>query len=421
MKKRLTVLPFLLLLCIFFSCNSGGPSRRSEFSPDVAFQKGSYGYDRMFLMENVPGLVELGDSTDNARLILSANHQGRVFTSTASGDTGTSFGWVNYNLLVTRKFKSQFNPVGGEERFWLGPEGGQYALYFRKGDSMNFQHWQVPGLIDTAAFQITKSDKRNAVFSARGNLVNYSGTNFLFDIERSIHLLNRADLEQKLNVSIPSTLNVVAFESNNAIKNTSDKAWKKENGLMSIWLLAMFTPSPEAVIIIPFKGGNDAKSKITDDYFGAISPERLQKGDSVLFFRCDGKSRGKLGLPPSIAKPIAASFDFKKNILTIIQFPIDRQGLYVNSKWELQKEPYKGDVLNAYNDGPVADGTQMGPFYEIESSSAAKELKPGESQTHEQLTCHIQGDYTTLKQLAQKLLGVNLDDARKIIGPQTNQ
>jgi len=86
--------------------------------------------------------------------------------------------------------------------------------------------------------------------------------------------------------------------------------------------------------------------------------------------------------------------------------------MYVNSKWEIQKEPYKGDVINSYNDGPLRDGTQLGPFYEIESSSPAKELAPGQTQEYHQTTCHFQGDYGSLKELAKQLLGVNLDEAK---------
>jgi len=54
----------------------------------------------------------------------------------------------------------------------------------------------------------------------------------------------------------------------------------------------------------------------------------------------------------------------------------------------------------------------MGPFYEIESSSAAKELKKGEVQEYKQTTCHFQGDYKVLSELAKQLLGVNLDDVK---------
>jgi hypothetical protein len=30
---------------------------------------------------------------------------------------------------------------GGEDRFWLGPEGGQYALYFNAGDPFDLDHY----------------------------------------------------------------------------------------------------------------------------------------------------------------------------------------------------------------------------------------------------------------------------------------
>jgi len=49
----------------------------------------------------------------------------------------------------------------------------------------------------------------------------------------------------------------------------------------------------------------------------------------------------------------------------------------------------KGDAVNSYNDGPVTDGSIMGPFYEIESSSPAANLSPGEKITHTQRIFHI--------------------------------
>jgi hypothetical protein len=70
-------------------------------------------------------------------------------------------------------------------------------------------------------------------------------------------------------------------------------------------------------------------------------------------------------------------------------------------------------VVNSYNDGPLADGTQMGPFLEIESSSAAMLLKKSEKGIYRQTTCHFQGDYFALKLLAKQLLGVDLDAVKK--------
>ncbi|MGH2565946.1 MAG: DUF6786 family protein, partial [Ginsengibacter sp.] len=48
----------------------------------------------------------------------------------------------------------------------------------------------------------------------------------------------------------------------------------------------------------------------------------------------------------------------------------------------------------------------------VESSSPVKELQPGETEEYHQLTCHFQGDYSSLKELAKQLLFVNLDDVK---------
>jgi hypothetical protein len=174
----------------------------------------------------------------------------------------------------------------------------------------------------------------------------------------------------------------------------------------------MMTPTEQTKVVIPFSPQAGAHSFITDNYFGTIPANRLLVKDSVLYFRCDGKSRGKLGISPVIAKPIVGSFDFKKNVLTILIPEVQKDGMYVNSKWEIQKQPYKGDVINSYNDGPLQDGTQLGPFYEIESSSAAKELKSGETEEYHQAVLHFQGDYLLLKELAKQLLHVDLDEVK---------
>ena len=135
--------------------------------------------------------------------------------------------------------------------------------------------------------------------------------------------------------------------------------------------------------------------------------------DSVLYFRCDGIFRSKIGLSPLIAKPVTGSFDFKRNVLTLLIPQIHPGALYVNSKWEIQKLPYAGDVTNSYNDGPLPDGTQMGPFYEIESSSPANELKAGGKAEYIQTTCHFQGDYQALRTIARQVLKVDLNEVSK--------
>lgn len=410
MRVRFWVVLFVLTCAA--ACNNPAMNKenKEEATPEAI---GSYGADLKFLQEHAPGAIELVSEDGSAKVLLSAAYQGRVMTSTATGDSGTSFGWLNYKLLAAAEKKKQFNPVGGEERFWLGPEGGQYSIYFKGKDSFAMANWQVPPLIDTVNFTLDNASGTAATFSKKAQLTNYSGTVFDLDIKRTIQLLNKAGVEEKLQVGIPAGISLVAYETINSIQNSGTADWTKDKGLLSIWLLGMFTPSPKTVVIIPFKGIDNARSFITDNYFGVMPADRLQVKDSVLFFTCDGKHRSKIGLAPNIAKPMAAGFDFEKNVLTLVLPTVYADAQYVNSKWELQKEPYKGDVINSYNDGPLSDGTQMGPFFEIESSSPALELKKGATGEYRQTTCHLTGDYMALKGMVQQLLGVNLDDLKK--------
>jgi len=44
--------------------------------------------------------------------------QGRVMTSTANGNQGKSFGWINYDLIVSgEEINEHFKSYGWEERF----------------------------------------------------------------------------------------------------------------------------------------------------------------------------------------------------------------------------------------------------------------------------------------------------------------
>ncbi|MGC4037268.1 MAG: hypothetical protein QM764_15015 [Chitinophagaceae bacterium] len=405
---------WLALSIVYMSCNDASQQNKPAADSAVATNaKGTYAYDADFLKQHTKGVLELVSADGNSKVLLSTDYQGRVMTSTAMGDSGSSFGWLNYDLISAKEKKKQFNPVGGEERFWMGPEGGQYSIYFKGKDSFSFANWQVPAFIDADAYEVKASDKSQATFSKKASFVNYSGTAFDVEIERKISLLDKAKTEEKLHVSIPPDIQMVGYETTNKVQNQGSADWVKNKGLLSIWLLGMFTPSPKTVVVIPFHSIPSARSYITDNYFGQIPSERLQVKDSILYFTCDGKYRSKIGLSPLVAKPIAGSFDFEKNILTILIPQVNKDASYVNSKWELQKEPYKGDVINSYNDGPLADGSQMGPFYEIESSSPALQLSKGQAGEYSQSTFHFQGNYNSLKQLAQQLLGVNLDEIKR--------
>ena len=152
----------------------------------------------------------------------------------------------------------------------------------------------------------------------------------------------------------------------------------------------------------------------TTGYFGEIPADRIKLTGNTLYFRADGKSRGKLGILPAYVLPLAGSYDASNQVLTITRFGTDNSGRYLNQEWNTERPVFSGDAMNAYNDGPLADGGQMGPFYEIESVSPAAELKPGASIVHEHNVYHFQGSPSQLNGIAQKVLGVSLDEIQKV-------
>ena len=407
MKINCLNIKVLLLLACMLACSE---KKTKESSSNMSPIPGTFGFDLAF-MQSQGSVLVLG--TGPSKVLVVPAYQGRVMTSTANGDAGNSYGWINYDLIRSGELKPHMNPFGGEDRFWIGPEGGQFALFFQKGNPFDFEHWQTPAVIDTEPFDLVSSDSLQATFKKSTTLTNFLGTTFQTDIHRQIRLLTKADLEQEFGITLNKS-SAVAFQSVNTVINAGKVPWLKKNGLLSIWILGMFNPAKETMIVLPHDTP-DASNKVADDYFGTIPADRIVKTDNLLLLKGDGIYRGKVGIPPAIAKNIAGSYDAEKHILTLVKFDLDRAGDYVNSKWEMQKAPFSGDAVNAYNDGPVANGSQLGPFYELESSSPARELKPGEGITHRSITVHFEGDESELDEIAEKTLGVGL---KKILFPK---
>jgi len=375
------------------------------------FEKGSFGYDLDFLKKYHPDLVLLSDEAQQAQLIVLPAYQGRAMTSTLEGAGGASFGWVNHELIASGLAAEHMHVYGGEDRFWMGPEGGQFSIFFKKGAPFNFEHWFVPKELDTEPFYLTGNSRTEALLEKIMRLENYSGTLFDLTIQRNIRLLDRTEIEVLPGIPLPESIKMVCFESENILTNSGEKAWDKDSGLLSIWIASMLNASPGTTVAIPYRQGDEkALGKVvTDDYFGKIPPERLQVADGLILFKADGQQRGKLGIAPARALPVAGAWDAENKVLTLAQFSLPAGATdFVNSLWELQDEPFAGDVINSYNDGPNDTGTQMGAFYELESSSPAAALQPGESIRHLHRTMHLKGSLAALDELAQQVLGASL-------------
>jgi hypothetical protein len=378
----------------------------------------NFGGDVAFLQQYTP-LIVLSDQTGKARIAVAPAWQGRVMTSSAESDAGLSYGWINRELIASRQLQPHINVFGGEDRFWLGPEGGQFSIYFAKGAKFELSDWFTPAPIDTMAYKVASQTKSAATFRANFTVTNYSGTRFDLKVERQVRVIPAATAWKELGVKPAKGASLVAYESINKISNAGRQAWKKDTGLLSFWILGMFNPSPATTIVVPIKPGRESELgvKVTSDYFGPIPPDRLVVKDNVIFFSGDGQFRSKIGISPRRSKAVVGSYDAANKVLTLVQFtqPAGAKD-YVNSLWKFQDNPYGGDAANTYNDGAPSPGAKpLGPFYELESSSPAAALAPGKSLTHQHRTLHLSGEDAALDAAARATLGVSLQEIRSAL------
>ncbi len=311
----------LALLC---ACKSKS-NKNYNYNQAYYFKKGSFGYDLDFLKKK-DSIVLLKSSDGLSEVIISPKYQGKIFTSTADGDEGKSFGWVNYKAF-NGTIDLHMNAYGGEDRLWVGPEGGKFALFFKQGAKMEFANWFTPAPIDHESWTVIGKDDKQVSLNKNMSLTNYLGTRLDIEVNRQIGIMSQMEIEKALGIQLDTTVKTVGIKTNNTLTNASSKAWTKLTGAPCLWDLDMFTPSPQVTIVIPYKA--DAKGKVaTTDYFGQIPANRVNYKNGHLFFKADGKSRGKLGMPAGRSTAIAGSYDATNNVLTITQFDVDSRATY---------------------------------------------------------------------------------------------
>ncbi|HEY1535852.1 MAG TPA: DUF6786 family protein [Polyangiaceae bacterium] len=386
------------------------PSSSSSSSSSPASSPVSFEEDLAFLSKY--GAVTVLSSANGGRIAVSGQYQARVMTS-AVGAGGRSLGFINRKFIEASQTGTAFDNYGGEDRFWLGPEGGQYGLYFPVDKPFSFDNWQTPHSLQEGSWQAHSETPTSISYRHAFSVTNYSKREFKVEVQRDIALLSAEQASQRLGVALPATLSFVGYASSNKLTNAGSDAWHEQSGLLSIWILGMFAPVPGTQVIIPFE--KSASGEVVNDrYFGKVAPDRLQirEQQGYLLFRADGKSRGKIGLGPARAKSALGSYSEPAQLLTLVLYDKPKGATrYVNSMWEHQSNPYAGDVVNSYNDGPPApDKPPLGGFYEIESSSPAAALAPGESITHVHQTYHFTGPKADLDALCRHVLGVSLSE-----------
>ncbi len=409
-NKIMKAISVLIILCTVAACNPP----KTKTNMNKIYTNGTFKYDLNFINKYAKPLV-LSENHGSAMIMIIPGWQARVMTSTASGDGGFSYGWLNYKLIASGKPAKHINAFGGEERLWLGPEGGPFSLYFRPGVKQEYSNWQVPSVLDTVAFDLFKQTPTVASFTKSCNLKNFSGNDFSIKIDREIKLLTRREAEHSLGIDLKNELSFVAYQTKNSISNQGKTQWTEKTGALSVWMLSMFNPSSGVTIFIPYNQDIASGIVVNDDYFGKVPPDRLIVKDGIIWFKADGRLRSKIGITSDRAKNLYGSYDAIHNVLTIIWCELHTGNTkYVNSKWGSQSDPFSGDVINSYNDGPLEDGSQLGPFYELESSSPAAFLKPGESLTHTQRIFHFEGNEDLISDITQKLFGLSVHQIKNV-------
>lgn len=364
------------------------------------------------LVDQHSHLIILSDAAGQATIAVWPAMQGRVLTSSADGVDGRSFGWVNRDLVVSGETQPHMNAVGGEDRLWIGPEGGQFSVFFAPHAPFDLDHWYTPAPVDTEPFEVVAQGKTSVSLKKEFSLTNYSGTRFDVRIDREVRLLTPEEIWGHLRVADLPGAKVVGFESVNRLTNLSSSGWNKSTGLLSLWVLGQFNATPSARIVLPIREGSTSKLgvPVTTDYFGTVPADRIAVMHGYIVFKADAQFRSKLGVSPQRSKGMLGSYDPSHHMLTIVQYSEPSSpALYVNSAWKIQQDPFKGDVANCYNDGPPApEKPQLGSFYEMESSSPAEVLGSHATVEHVHRTIHIVGTPTQLDVVARATLGIPL-------------
>ncbi len=369
----------------------------------ISNEKGTFGSDLALLKEKSNPII-LADN--DKQIIVSAEYQGRVLTSTSKGLKGLSYGWFNKDIINSGTSKENISKIGGESRIWFGPDIGPNSVFFDPLKSEEEREIEAQKDLNTVPFKILEETKTSTKFGGQLNLENLKGFKFKIDVTRDISLLSNEDINDALKFKLPNTASVIGYNVTTTMKNIGSKNWSKESGLLSVWDLGCYHPTPKTRVIIPTKG---ALEKATV-YFTELDSTRIQIKNNVLYYKADGAYLNKIGLKPAYTLPFFGSYSPELNLLTIIKFTFDGDTSYVNSHPVDTENQYGGDVTNVFNDGVIGDIGPFGPFYELETSSKAKELVVGETIAHSQEVYHVEGAKETLDGVLRAIFGVSIAD-----------
>jgi hypothetical protein len=355
-------------------------------------------------------------SRDKQKVIVLAELQGRVMSSTSQGDKYNGYGWFNYEYL-SKPHHDRNAAMGGADRLWFGPDASKYSLFFEPGVKTIPENINVPIAVSMTPFDVISKANDSVTLTKALAMKNYQGFNFKFKVDRTIQLLDKTQLPMPL----PADINWVGYSTTTSVENISTQAWTKETGLFSIWDLGAFYPSKKTTVIIPLRQSIETKNseplKKATRYFSDIKESHTKIIDHMVYYKADANYMNKIGIPVEHTKPIFGSYDEERKLLTVVTFSMtsDTDADYVNGIWRFEGDAYNGEIINVFNDGaPDEQSKPFGPFYELETSSIALALTPKQKYQHRHTTMHFQADETSLNILTRQLFGVPLEQIKSV-------
>lgn len=368
-------------------------------------------------------VVDLLASTDNAPILLrhpatcaavavAPSLVGRVMCSTFDSSAGEANAWVNQAAIEKGKVDPVFNNFGGEERFWLGPEGGPFGLMFGQKKS-SFDNYLVQPGMTSLSYQVAGKDERSVTLKAEMALRNTRKTEFSLRVERRISLL----ADSPYAVEIPGTADSVAFQSENVVTNIGGAPWTRESGTLAMWCLGQFLEHPHLSVIVPVRpaGGGFSSAPTVDEYFkdfclgGVFPPERRINYDGHVILKADGKVRGKIGVKKERAGGRLGSYNPNNEHLILVDHDFYPESDYATGYWRSYSDAFDGDALSVYIDGPEKLGGPTGLSYELETMSPALFLKPGQSFAYRNRTFHLRAGRESVGFVCRRFLKAEID------------
>ena len=353
-------------------------------------------------------MVEMG--TGDGLTAICPRMGGRIVAASVAGPEGRNPFFVNpvdvrgeagAEKLVFR------GGLGGRD--WLGPEGcGDMSFYFRQGP-LTMENWYVDDRQSLPAMRVAEQSPEIVTTVGEIHMPNLRGN--LFDIELTQAMRLMKDTEEALGVELPAETKCVSFERTTTFKNIGTAAWDEKYGQAMIWFLLMLRGSDDFFIVAPIKDGGGRE--VIDYEFdgGPIGPDRLQvrQDRKYLWYKGDGRGRGKIGQTPARAAGIAYGLDLDHEMLTVLTYDVDPEAAYLDNRWTEKAHASGGDVMDAYNNFAETEALP-GRFCEIEAVSPALALRPDESAALVTSTTFIQAKRATLLEVIQETSGCDLTE-----------